>query len=162
MPDLFVRDIPADVKSWIDSRSSQLRRSRKEVVVDALRQAWNIDQGPMLFDQQPDSTPLSSPQGLPFTFIDLFAGIGGLRLGMERNGGQCVFSSEWDKFAQKTYYAWYGDMPAGDICKIDPADIPDHDILTAGFPCQPFSIAGVSKKNSLGKAHGFNPRKFAA
>ena len=92
---------------------------------------------------------------LPFTFIDLFAGIGGLRIGLERAGGTCVFSSEWDKYAQRTYKAWFGETPHGDIRKIKPADIPDHDILAAGFPCQPFSIAGVSKKNSLGRDHGF-------
>lgn len=155
MPDLFVRDIPADVKSWIDSRASELRRSRKEFVVESLRKAWDIEKGPQLFDEVSEPAPSVGASGLPFTFIDLFAGIGGLRLGMERNGGQCVFSSEWDKFAQKTYHAWYGDMPEGDIREIDPADIPDHDVLTAGFPCQPFSIAGVSKKNSLGRAHGF-------
>lgn len=93
-----------------------------------------------------------------FTFIDLFAGIGGIRLGFERVGGRCVFSSEWDKYAQKTYQAWFGELPHGDIRKIDPASIPDHDVLTAGFPCQPFSIAGVSKKKSLGRAHGFRDR----
>ncbi|WP_068324989.1 DNA (cytosine-5-)-methyltransferase [Janibacter terrae] len=90
-----------------------------------------------------------------FEFIDLFAGIGGLRIGLESIGGECVFSSEWDKFAQQTYEAWHGERPAGDITQIDPASIPDHDILAAGFPCQPFSIAGVSKKISLGRAHGF-------
>ena len=91
----------------------------------------------------------------PFTFIDLFAGIGGMRLGLERNGGRCLFTSEWDKFAQKTYHAWFGDMPEGDIRTIEPEAIPDHDVLAAGFPCQPFSIAGVSVKNSLGREHGF-------
>ena len=90
-----------------------------------------------------------------FEFIDLFAGIGGLRIGLESIGGECVFSSEWDKFAQQTYEAWHGERPAGDITAIDPASVPDHDILAAGFPCQPFSIAGVSKKISLGRAHGF-------
>lgn len=90
-----------------------------------------------------------------FTFIDLFAGIGGMRLGFERAGGECVFTSEWDKFCQQTYYENFGDMPEGDITKIDEKNIPDHDILVAGFPCQPFSIAGVSKKNSLGREHGF-------
>ncbi|WP_353508749.1 DNA (cytosine-5-)-methyltransferase [Intrasporangium sp.] len=90
-----------------------------------------------------------------FDFIDLFAGIGGLRLGLEAIQGECVFSSEWDKFAQQTYQAWYGERPAGDINAIDPASIPNHHILAAGFPCQPFSIAGVSKKLSLGRAHGF-------
>lgn len=94
-----------------------------------------------------------------FDFIDLFAGIGGLRLGLEAIQGECVFSSEWDKFSQQTYQAWYGETPAGDINAIDPASIPDHDILAAGFPCQPFSIAGVSKKISLGRAHGFADAK---
>lgn len=92
-----------------------------------------------------------------FTFIDLFAGIGGLRRAMESIGGRCVFTSEWDKFARQTYEANYRDNRpiAGDIAKIAAADIPEHDILCAGFPCQPFSLAGVSKKNSLGRAHGF-------
>lgn len=90
-----------------------------------------------------------------FKFIDLFAGIGGFRLAFEKAGGECVFSSEWDRFCQITYEANFGEKPAGDITKIDEHDIPDHDVLVAGFPCQPFSIAGVSKKNSLGRHHGF-------
>lgn len=90
-----------------------------------------------------------------FEFIDLFAGIGGLRIGLESIGGECVFSSEWDKFAQQTYEAWHHERPAGDITQIDPASVPNHHVLAAGFPCQPFSIAGVSKKISLGLAHGF-------
>lgn len=90
-----------------------------------------------------------------FTFIDLFAGIGGIRLAFEQAGARCVFSSEWDSFAQFTYKENFGDVPAGDITKISSKDIPDHDILTAGFPCQPFSIAGVSKNNALGNLHGF-------
>jgi DNA (cytosine-5)-methyltransferase 1 len=90
-----------------------------------------------------------------FTFIDLFAGIGGMRLGFEQVGGSCVFSSEWDKYSQKTYEHNFGDKPDGDITQIEADSIPDHDILVAGFPCQPFSIAGVSKKNSLGRDHGF-------
>ncbi|CAG1002304.1 MAG: DNA (cytosine-5-)-methyltransferase [Anaerolinea sp.] len=90
-----------------------------------------------------------------FTFIDLFAGIGGFRIAFERAGGQCVFSSEWDKQAQITYFANYGETPAGDITAIPTVNIPDHDVLTAGFPCQPFSIAGVTKNNALGNPHGF-------
>lgn len=90
-----------------------------------------------------------------FTFIDLFAGIGGTRLGYESAGGSCVFTSEWDKYAQKTYLTNFGDIPFGDIRQIKTSQIPDFDILLAGFPCQPFSIAGVSKKISLGRAHGF-------
>ena len=93
-----------------------------------------------------------------FTFIDLFAGIGGLRRGFESIGGQCVFTSEWDKYSQKTYRANFPDDDHeinGDITKIAIEDIPTHDVLLAGFPCQPFSIAGVSKKNALNRPHGF-------
>lgn len=91
-------------------------------------------------------------------FIDLFAGIGGTRQAFEAAGAVCVFSSEWDSSAQKTYYANYGEMPEGDITNIRAEDIPDFDILVAGFPCQPFSIAGVSKKQSMGHPHGFLDR----
>lgn len=90
-----------------------------------------------------------------FKFIDLFAGIGGFRIGLEAVGGTCVFTSEWDKNSQRTYGAWFGDVPHGDINQVKPESIPDHDILAAGFPCQPFSIAGVSKKRSLGQPDGF-------
>jgi DNA (cytosine-5)-methyltransferase 1 len=90
-----------------------------------------------------------------YTFIDLFAGIGGIRLGFQLNRAHCVFSSEWDRLAQDTYAANFGHRPAGDITAIHAIDIPHHDILTAGFPCQPFSIAGVSKNNALGRKHGF-------
>ena len=93
-----------------------------------------------------------------FRFIDLFAGIGGMRLAFEACGGECVFTSEWDRYCQKTYFDNFGDIPYGDITKINERDIPDHDVLVAGFPCQPFSIAGVSKKNSLGRATGFLDR----
>ncbi|SMC88326.1 DNA-methyltransferase (dcm) [Primorskyibacter flagellatus] len=92
-----------------------------------------------------------------FSFIDLFAGIGGLRVGFEAAGGTCVFTSEWNRFSQETYSANFGDHHplTGDITEIRETNIPAHDVLLAGFPCQPFSIAGVSKKNSLGRAHGF-------
>lgn len=92
-----------------------------------------------------------------FSFIDLFAGIGGIRSAFESIGGRCVFTSEWDSYAQKTYAENFRDGHAlnGDITQVQAADIPDHDVLLAGFPCQPFSIAGVSKKNALGRAHGF-------
>jgi DNA (cytosine-5)-methyltransferase 1 len=93
----------------------------------------------------------------PFKFIDLFAGIGGLRRGFDLIGGECVFTSEMNKFSQETYRANFGEDHeiAGDITLVDAADIEAHDLLLAGFPCQPFSLAGVSKKNSLGRAHGF-------
>ena len=98
----------------------------------------------------------SSPEGT-FDFIDLFAGIGGIRKAFEQVGGRCVYTSEWDTYAQKTYAENFrdGHPIAGDITQVQATDIPDHDVLLAGFPCQPFSIAGVSKKNALGKAHGF-------
>jgi DNA (cytosine-5)-methyltransferase 1 len=96
------------------------------------------------------------PQVTPnFTFIDLFAGIGGIRLAYQNLGGKCVFTSEWDMYSKRTYDANFGEIPFGDITKIDADEIPDHDILLGGFPCQPFSIAGVSKKNALGRVHGF-------
>jgi len=92
-----------------------------------------------------------------FTFIDLFAGIGGIRLGFESIGGTCVFTSEWNDWAKKTYQANFGEEThfVGDIVPYPAEDVPNHDVLLAGFPCQPFSIAGVSKKNALGRPHGF-------
>jgi DNA (cytosine-5)-methyltransferase 1 len=92
-----------------------------------------------------------------FTFIDLFAGIGGMRKAFESVGGKCVYTSEWNKYCRQTYAANFeiDHEIDGDITQVNENDIPEHDLLIAGFPCQPFSIAGVSKKNSLGKAHGF-------
>ncbi len=98
------------------------------------------------------------PKEADFTFIDLFAGIGGMRIAYEKAGGHCVYSNEWNKYSQQTYFANFGEQPDGDITKVDAKDIPDHDILVAGFPCQPFSIAGVSKKQSLGRATGFEDK----
>ena len=103
--------------------------------------------------RQPTQTKIPWPRirrakkAMPFRFVDLFAGIGGTRLAFEAVGGSCVFSSEWDKDAQKTYAANFGETPHGDITKIDAADIPDFDVLLAGFPCQPFS--------SIGQRQGF-------
>ena len=96
----------------------------------------------MLGDTEKIDAPFAAPSRGKFTFIDLFAGIGGIRLGYQAQGGKCVFSSEWDSAAAKTYYANFGERPFGDIQKIDPKSIPDFDILLAGFPCQPFSIIG--------------------
>ena len=92
-----------------------------------------------------DSAPYKQSNNCDFTFIDLFAGIGGIRLPFQRLGGKCVFTSEWDKFAQKTYLANFGEMPRGDITKIPAKEIPTHDILLGGFPCQAFSQAGLKK-----------------
>ena len=108
-----------------------------------------------------DRCASENDQNTAFRFIDLFAGIGGLRRPFEDINGKCVFTAEWDRFARETYTANFSDdedhVLAGDICPYaeDPKRIPKHDVLLAGFPCQPFSIAGVSKKNSLGRPHGF-------
>ena len=105
--------------------------------------------------------PPNSPN---FRFIDLFAGIGGFRLALQEAKGSCVFSSEWDRNAQQTYFNNYGELPFGDITLFTSANItdsklkkiiPDHEILAGGFPCQPFSHAGVSARNAVGKEHGF-------
>ena len=124
---------------------------------------WEVSEdGPPLYAvhglQQMLYPRTQSPTEQPdFTFIDLFAGIGGFRMGFEQHGGKCVFTSEWDSYSQKTYMTNFAvDHPlTGDITKVPEQNIPDHDVLLAGFPCQPFSLAGVSKKNSMGKKHGF-------
>lgn len=103
--------------------------------------------------------PLQLPieRAAAFDYVDLFAGIGGLRIPFDEIGGRCVFTCEWDSYSQKTYGANFPSTHqiAGDITRVREADVPDHDVMLAGFPCQPFSIAGVSKKNALGRAHGF-------
>ncbi len=114
--------------------------------------------------------PFKSTDNPKFTFVDLFAGIGGFRQALQELDGNCLFSSEWEKSAQQTYFRNYGECPFGDINHFTTQDvitgkirtdkdidklIPDHDVLAAGFPCQPFSKAGVSARESLGKAHGF-------
>lgn len=106
----------------------------------------------MQFLESKNKTTLLSGK---YSFIDLFAGIGGMRLAFENAGGQCLYSNEWDKYCQQTYFANFGEQPDGDITKVRADTIPDHDILVAGFPCQPFSIAGVSKNKSLGRSTGF-------
>jgi DNA (cytosine-5)-methyltransferase 1 len=122
-----------------------------------LHEVLNIAQEPdfqyyLPIDWDVPFPPTEKPK---FKFIDLFAGIGGIRLAFQNLGGKCVFTSEWDTYSKKTYDANFGEVPFGDITKISETEIPDHDILLGGFPCQPFSIAGVSKKNALGRAHGF-------
>jgi DNA (cytosine-5)-methyltransferase 1 len=109
-----------------------------------------------------DSVPYrvnGEPTLRKFRFIDLFCGIGGFRIAFDRAGCECVFSSDWDKHSQVTYEANFGEKPYGDIHTVAVADIPKFDILCAGFPCQPFSLAGVSKKLSLGRKHGFEDEK---
>jgi DNA (cytosine-5)-methyltransferase 1 len=128
---------PRTVRRWLARESSP-----PWAVADRIARELARDERP----RQPD-----------FTFIDLFAGIGGIRRGFEALNGRCVFTSEWDKHAVMTYKANFPDADdiKGDITQIAPSSIADHDLLLAGFPCQPFSLAGVSKKNSLGRAHGF-------
>jgi DNA (cytosine-5)-methyltransferase 1 len=134
-----------------------IRRSSKQISRWEKSQAVPPELVPALERAIADRSVVRDDHDADFTFIDLFAGIGGIRLGFEAAGGRCVFTSEWDKYAQKTYVENFGEEHeiAGDITKVDADDIPDHDVLLAGFPCQPFSLAGVSKKNALGRPHGF-------
>lgn len=156
MPDMLIRDVPRDLYDRIRAAREITGRSQNEVVLDILRDGFSSkDQLPLFAKRRQIEV---YPETLPFTFVDLFAGIGGIRLGLERAGGRCLWSSEWDRWSQKTYYEWFGEKPEGDIRLIDPHDIPDHDVLAAGFPCQPFSLAGVSKKKSLGRSHGFEDK----
>lgn len=153
---ILIRDVPEPISSWLDRKKYEERLSLKEVLLSILQRACNDsknDNARTLFSVDPQ--PIAAPEFTPFTFVDLFAGIGGFRLALNRLGGRCSFSCEWDKYSQKTYSAWFGEVPVGDIREIKPSEIPDHDVMAAGFPCQPFSIAGVSKKKSLGLAHGF-------
>lgn len=156
---------PADLARELGVTPRQVRRwERRETRIP---NHWGLSIGEVM-GKYTTATPADSGA---FRFIDLFAGIGGIRRGFENVGGHCVFSSEWDRFALQTYRANFGNEDEairGDLREItaaseDPDDnsrrieseIPDHDILLAGFPCQPFSLAGVSKKNSLGRQHGF-------
>ncbi|WP_322091740.1 DNA (cytosine-5-)-methyltransferase [Paraburkholderia bannensis] len=117
----------------------------------------------LLRSTEPASAATAHAHDAParFRFVDLFAGIGGIRMGFEAHGGACVMTSEWNPFSKKTYLENYGPKDGeghayvGDIVEFPAADVPDHDVLLAGFPCQPFSIAGVSKKNAMGRPHGF-------
>lgn len=151
---LLVRNIPEEIGDWIEKERHQYNMTQQEFILSVLKDGKNKPTPP--FESKRLFPKPSAP--ITFKFIDLFAGIGGFRIAFEKLGGECVYASEWDKYAQKTYKAWFGEMPEGDIRKVRPSSIPDHDILAAGFPCQPFSLAGVSKKNSLGVAHGFKDK----
>jgi DNA (cytosine-5)-methyltransferase 1 len=138
---------------WQGDNDSLYKDKAKEYLINEINKTLE-DPSQLLIPLKFD-VPFPPPKKPSFRFIDLFAGIGGIRIAYQNEGGKCVFSSEWDKFARKTYEVNFGEVPFGDITKIDEKDIPDHDILLGGFPCQPFSIAGVSKKNALGRKHGF-------
>lgn len=149
--DLLVRNVSDDLVSILESKlapADSMNNLLKQVLakgVEALASQEAQEEAPA-----------------DFTFIDLFAGIGGFHLGMKANGGKCVYSSEWDKYSATTYGAWFKGhkIDTRDIRTIDIRnEIPKHDVLLAGFPCQPFSIAGVSKKNSMGRTHGFEDEK---
>jgi DNA (cytosine-5)-methyltransferase 1 len=152
--EVLIRDVPSDVLQHIDSVAKERGVSRQVVLLSILKQTAPTKRG-----DNKTKKARAKASSREFTFIDLFAGIGGFRFALESFGGQCVYSSEWDKFAKQTYEAWFGEVPHGDIMPVEPNSIPDHFILAAGFPCQPFSIAGVSKKNSLGRKHGFDDDK---
>jgi DNA (cytosine-5)-methyltransferase 1 len=147
-------DIISSIREYLDSNDLLDEYSDDDIVsVAETPFAYN------LFKEFID-VPFPSPSNPKFSFIDLFAGIGGFRMAMQSIGGKCVFSSEWNKFSQKTYLANYGELPFGDITRQSTKNfIPkSFDILCAGFPCQPFSIAGVAKKNSLGRPTGFEDK----
>ena len=140
--------------------ASRLGRTRRTVIRWESGETTPSTATAMVLQQLVRDSGRSAPNGLRpgnFAFIDLFAGIGGMRLGFERRGGRCVYTSEWDRFCRQTYRANFPpeEQIAGDIQEVRTTDVPQHDLLLAGFPCQPFSLAGVSKKNSLGRPHGF-------
>ena len=153
---ILIRGVPESIGSWLKRQALQNMTSQKEILLSILKEAKKV--GPLDLFKLRNENETSYICNHLFTFVDLFAGIGGFRIGLEKVGGHCIFSCEWDKHAQKTYLNWFGEKPYGDIKDLDPNTIPDHDILAAGFPCQPFSIAGVSKKNSLGREHGFKDK----
>lgn len=157
-------EVPAMVSHWLQTPTPWIpfctqkihERFMEECQNDTAYLVRETDEsGQLLFDVDWDDIPFPPTEFPEFKFIDLFAGIGGFRIAMQEQGGRCVFSSEWDASAQKTYEANFGEIPYGDIRNISEKDIPDHEVLCAGFPCQPFSLAGVSARNSLNSSHGF-------
>lgn len=128
----------AKVGKSYDAISFEAADSRTE-----FKAKWDLDPtDEILLRRSGEASATVSPLWKPFRFIDLFAGIGGMRVAFEAAGGTCVFSSEWDPLAQVTYEANHGEKPHGDITKVHEEDVPEHDVLLAGFPCQPFSIIG--------------------
>ena len=153
---ILIRGLSDEDTDWI-TNSLPVGTSQSDFIRRLIQQA-RVDSERSILSKFPPK----KRKPAAFSFIDLFAGIGGFHLGMKANGGECVYSSEWDKHAAKTYSAWHGTdhVDSADIREVKYIDaIPDHDVLLAGFPCQPFSIAGVSKKNSMGREHGFQDLK---
>ncbi len=158
----------AVISHYLSTKNKKLKRHAIEFATDLLEgyfdeeiTSWVAEEALQYIIRFDGDILFPTPANPKFTFIDLFAGIGGFRIAMQRLQGECVFSSEWDKMAQRTYYANFGEIPFGDITKPETKEwIPARfDVLCGGFPCQPFSIAGVSKKNALGRKHGFEDEK---
>lgn len=158
----------AVISHYLRSKNKKLKKPAVEFAIDLLEGYFDeeitnqfAEEALQYIIQFKEDVVFPKPANPKFTFIDLFAGIGGFRIAMQNNQCECVFSSEWDKMAQRTYYANFGEIPFGDITKDETKEwIPNKfDIICGGFPCQPFSIAGVSKKNSLGRKHGFEDEK---
>lgn len=167
-----LEEIEAIISHWLQSPDSNVPLLSNSILMECRKYVFQSEYSPnshihkncvcepqtpyqLKFDFLYKNLPYPPPEEWNFKFIDLFAGIGGFRIAFQNAGGKCVFSSEWDKYAKKTYAANFGEVPFGDIRKINKNEIPNHDVLCAGFPCQPFSLAGVSKKQSLGRKHGF-------
>lgn len=169
----------AVMSQYLHNTSKKISKKQREEIVSAIRSFLeqkkdvehieNIESVLSMAAEDPAQyslfsdffdVPFPDPINPNFTFVDLFAGMGGFRIAMQEQGGKCVFSSEWNKYAQKTYFVNFGEMPFGDITKdATKRYIPKKfDVLCAGFPCQPFSIAGVSKKKSLGRETGFKDK----
>ncbi len=155
MPKIHI-NLDSDLHKLVKEKAKEINYSVQDFVEKSIEMV--VREPVSLFSSTTEYSFHGNNKDANFTFIDLFAGIGGFRIAFEENEGRCVFSSEWDKYCQRTYFENFGEVPHGDINEIDPRNIPDHDILCAGFPCQPFSIAGVSKKKSLGKKHGFEDK----
>lgn len=154
--DKHLNDGFANLTHYWQNRNEVASEYFKPYALEYLEELSSITEDPeQLYLPLKFDVPFPPPLSSRFKFIDLFAGVGGFRMAFQNLGGHCVFSSEWNTYAKKTYEANFGEVPFGDITKVKETDIPDHDILIGGFPCQPFSIAGVSKKNALGRNHGF-------
>ena len=140
--DQWIHAIATDSQFYCNPEISKPEMLKEEVVNQLQKNGLHTTRS-AFFSDVFDSLKLKPDFGSKFRFIDLFAGIGGVRLGFQQSGGVCVFSSEFDKHAQQTYKNNHGEVPFGDITKIPANEIPEHDVLLAGFPCQPFSHAGL-------------------
>ena len=146
---VLVRNVPEEVRLWIHRQRQRHQMSQQEVILSALHRASLSDLAPLLPFEGPSKGNHRPRDTTPSSLSTCSPASEDFRTALDKLGGECVFSSEWDRYSQKTYKAWYGETPKGDITKITVSEIPDHDFLAAGFPCQPFSIAGVSRRTAL-------------